>query len=481
MPVVSSGTFNWIRPESSAHRPHPVAIGFLVGTLIGLAAGCRATNQAEIDLARSAFAYGDLPTARQQLVRLVEQADRDAVPAELDLAIVELASGEARAAESRLRRLRDSFDESGGQQFAHDAASLLADDRIRQFQAAPYEQVLIRAMLAVCSLSQDASDAESYLHQAVMKQADLDRQFNDERTSLLDDPSHVPPSQPIAFAPYMRGVLREATHRDYDDARRSYQLVSSIRPTFLPAADDRERASHGVHSQPGHGVLYVIALVGEGPRLQSVDAPLTSAALSAASTMLLTQIGDEDDVPPLPSIKTVRVPGVLTPDSPLAAIQVSHDVGVFSDQRFVGATQSITDINEMMRAEVSARQPMVMARAVARRAMKEAAVEAARRKLELGGATGSLFGWAASSAWVATEDADTRSWSLLPRDIQILRTELPVGRRDIQLTPVGWYGEPIGPPIRRTVTVDDGRNSYLTVIAPSTVVYAVGPSSLEQS
>ena len=41
-------------------------------------------------------------------------------------------------------------------------------------------------------------------------------------------------------------------------------VVSAVRPQFAPAAADLARASGGAHSAPGHGVLYVIALVGRG-------------------------------------------------------------------------------------------------------------------------------------------------------------------------------------------------------------------------
>jgi hypothetical protein len=67
-------------------------------------------------------------------------------------------------------------------------------------------------------------------------------------------------------------------------------------------------------------------------------------------------------------------------------------------------------------------------------------------------------------AWEATEAADTRSWSLLPDRIQVLRVELPVGSHQVALEAVGPYGA--GAPEAAPVTITDGRNSYLLANFP---------------
>ena len=84
-------------------------------------------------------------------------------------------------------------------------------------------------MLAICSLAHDQFDAESYTLQAMSKQAELARRAEERGISLESNAF-----QPIALAPYLRGVLREATHRDYDDAARAYQLVSPCNHSLLP-------------------------------------------------------------------------------------------------------------------------------------------------------------------------------------------------------------------------------------------------------
>ena len=83
--------------------------------------------------------------------------------ASLDTAIVELAAGKTSAAERRLRALRDHFDTApkiaSSMNFA---SSRPADENARPFYPAGYEEVMLRTMLAFCSLAGDQVDAESY-------------------------------------------------------------------------------------------------------------------------------------------------------------------------------------------------------------------------------------------------------------------------------------------------------------------------------
>jgi hypothetical protein len=46
-----------------------------------------------------------------------------------------------------------------------------------------------------------------------------------------------------------------------------------------------------------------------------------------------------------------------------------------------------------------------------------------------------------------------------------MRLELPVGTHTLHLRPVDRQGRPFGQPVPQTVTVSDGRNTYLLVQA----------------
>ena len=303
-----------------------------------------------------------------------------------------------------------------------------------------------------------------------MKQAELARKAGERGLLEVSDAY-----EPIAVAPYIRGMLREASHHDYDDAAKAYQLVSSVRPQFAPAQADIQRASGGTHSAPGHGVLYVIACVGRGPVLRESTAPTTSTALSIASSVLNAETNEEETEdgkkvggPVLPNIASVKIPEVVVPPSDVAAI------GVRVGGNLYGATQTLTDVGELASRQIAAEMPWTIARAVVRRVTKETAVAKVGDTLGLNGTAGSLFHFAAASAWSGLEKADTRCWGLLPREIQVFRAELPIGQHQIDLQPLGFGGGVIAAGRTEMVDIRDGRNQYLIVISPASNLYVLG-------
>ncbi|MCA9140519.1 MAG: hypothetical protein KDB00_27295 [Planctomycetales bacterium] len=429
--------------------------------------GCR-SGKHSIASARNAYAIGDLETASSTLQKLADGPKRTRLESRLDLAMVDLARGDAKSAESQLRRLRDDFDALPKIAPLGDAASLAVDDNVRVFRIAGYEQVLLRSMLALCSLAGDGSDAEAYCLQAQSRQAELAQQeLARQNDSTTADASKF---NQIALAPYLRGTLREATHRDYDDAERAFRLVSAIQPGFTPAAEDIQRASSGAHSRSGHGVLYVIAFVGHGPRLVQTVAPTTTTSLQIASTILRSVAKAEqgkDDEPVLPNVASVKVPVVDIPPSDIAAL------GVSVQGQLLGATQTITDIGQLAVDKSEAEMSWTIARAVARRVLKETSVMATSNSLGLSGDAAAAFEFAAMNAWSATERADTRCWGLLPREIQVLRAELPAGTHAIDMLPMSYSGRVFGESRQHELTIEDGRNHYVIAIAPEQILNVI--------
>jgi uncharacterized protein len=96
--------------------------------------------------------------------------------------------------------------------------------------------------------------------------------------------------------------------------------------------------------------------------------------------------------------------------------------------------------------------------------LKKASIVAAKKGMGTDGLT-SLAMDAAGVAWEATEGADTRCWGLLPREIQIMRIEVPVGTRKIELHPL-LNGRVIGPGHAVTLEAFEGQNSFVLANFP---------------
>lgn len=417
--------------------------------------GCHVGPSA-IQQGRTAYYSGQFTEAREHFNRSIKKERHERDVAKLELAMVELAEGNPSAAEAIFRDCREVFDERDPWVTTPTARSLVTDDRDSPYDTAGYEDVMIRSLLAISSLMSDSGDAEAYAIQAQMRQSELVQSAEARGMENLGEVF-----QPLALSPYLRGIVREATHHDYDDAHRAYELVAQWQPDFHPIHDDISRTTQGTHSPPGCGVVYVFAFVGRGPIRVEERAEATGAALliadriAAASTNLA--------IPP--TMAPIPIPAV---NVPFAAAQ---SVAVSVNRQPVGVTNRITDVGHLATRQVEAEIPWVIARGVVRRAAKKAIVSGTvnllaheNQWLEFGGSM-------AGSIWEATEHADTRCWSLLPREIQVLRVELPRGSHELNFSAVGPGTQ--SNHSTAYVTVRDGTNSYVLVVAPDRAIQSV--------
>ena len=299
---------------------------------------------------RQDFYANNLTTAHQQLSELEEEPKQDASVIDLDLAMIEMFSGNLTGAEHRLRRVRDSWDHLEQDSLAESATSYVTDDLKRAYHGEDYEKLLVRVMLTLTSLMRDGTDAESYSLQTLEKQLELVGQAREKWDEELADEYCIPP-----IAPYLRGVLREATLTNYDDARRYYEIAASLLPEGSFVESDIERAKSGTHSRPGHGVVYVVAMVGRGPYKVETRERATQHALLVAD-QILSAVG-EYSVPP--TLAPVKIPDIVSPPKPFDLI------GIEVDGTPVTTTLPIADLNQIAVDSYAHKRPQVIARAVA--------------------------------------------------------------------------------------------------------------------
>lgn len=432
----------------------PICLGrqalWLLALLLLVSTGC-ATYADRLVEVRRLFASGNLAQADVQLEKgLRRRPDRDVI--KLDRSIIQLASGKPREAEQTLREIRDRFDHLEQPAIAEKALSALTDANQIAYDGEDYEKVLTRVFLALSNLMTDGQDAGAYALQVADKQqqiinAGIDKEGNNPKLTY----------QRVAVGPYLHGALREETHANYDDVARSRAMVCSWQPDFPYGAQDLERARYGRHSAPGNGVLYVFALVGLGPHKEETAEVATTVSLLIADRIL--SVAGKHTLPP--TIAPVKVPKVvLTPCS-------VHAIHLAVDGRPAGQTATITDIGHMAVEQYAAIYPRVIAEAVVRRVVKKAVIVGAKEAT--GTKRGSLANVGldvAGIAWEATESADTRCWGLLPDRIQVLRLELPAGRHQLSLSAAGATGRVLGRPAMQSVTIENGRNTYVLANFP---------------
>lgn len=423
----------------SANSAAQVAV-VLISSL--LAVGC-ATHGQRMGEARNAFHAGDLTVAEQRLEELDGWRTRSRQCVQLDRALVALAQGRPAEAESMLRTVRDRWEAADDATISEEALELVTDDTTTAYLGEDYERVLLRAMLAISNLMHDGSDAAAYCEQFQREQSRI-------LTASSESPNGESDASRVALGAYLRGTLMEATHRDYDAAQRAFATVAAWQPGFEPAAADVRRTGSGVHSAPGHGVVYIWTLINRGPRKVEVTAEATGAALLLADQMI-SKAGDHT-LPP--TIAPVKIPMVVVPPASL------DRVAVFVDGQPVGNTQTVTDVAGLAVARARAHRDRRLAEAIARRVVKKATVYTAKDALSFTGGLGNFALDAAGVLWEATERADTRCWSLLPGQVQVLRVELPAGEHQFSLQPRRGH-QPLSAADSIVVDVVDGGNSHV--------------------
>lgn len=413
--------------------------------------GC-STHATRIAQPRNLFYEGQLEACRTRLEKLHKSHRQDRDVTNLDLSVVDLLEGRCKDAETRLKEVRDRFDHLEQESLSEKTLSMWTDDTARSYAGEDYEKILIRVYLALANLMRDGADAESYTLQIQDKHDSVMQRLWGDQTINPDSQKFA--GLPIGF--YLRGMLREQTHVDYDDALRSYTKAAELLPNCEPLRWDVERSTRGVHSQSGCGVLYVFALVGRGPnKIESVEQPTSDALLIA--DRIISALGPYK-LPP--TIAPIKVPKVVVPHSDIDAVQVQIN------GRSIGATVSIADIDQLAIETSQASRNQLIARAVARRVLKKATVAAVKQQTSSNSLTSLGFD-AAGVAWEALESADTRCWGLLPKNIQVLRVEVPAGTHDVSLAP--RFAMNIGrPSSREKVTIINGKNTYMIGWFPDT-------------
>lgn len=443
----------------------------IVACAVAATGGC-AQRATHLRQARVAFLSGDLEVADHHLDKLIGKRDKKQEVLLADKAMISLLQGDVRSAEALLRHVRDGFEHLEQKDLTESTLSMLTDDRRRAYAGEDYEKILVGNFLAISNLLGDGDDALAYCLQAnATQQRIIESQTkaitkvnaNSGANSIEVDGNLAAPlpadnlsDTRVGLAAYLYGVIQEATHINYDEARRAYATVAQWTPTFRAAAFDLHRVQTASHSAKGHGVIYVIGLVGPGPVKEEVVAPVTSQSLAIAGH-ILNALGDQTS---LPISAPVKIPQVVLLPTRVGGVLLQVDGNT------VGVTETATDVGQLAISGCLADRDHTIARAIVRRIVKKGAIYKAKDELADNTWT-SLALDASGFLWEAVEAADTRCWSTLPGTIQILRCEVPAGTHEISLAPVAG-NQVLGNAHACDVNVADGRNTYVLASFPDT-------------
>ncbi len=408
---------------------------------------------------RAAYWSGDYQGAWQQLSVVRDDYPDDKHLYDLELGIVGNAVADPAAAVQALRQARDRLDQLHGRGFLESLAAMVQDDRSLDYEGADYEHILVRAILALSDLMNGGKDAVAYSLQVLERQQEIIDAFEDADG---ERPKHS--YKLVAFGSYLRAIILDEDPRNRRAAAREFRKVVEMEPGFRDGKEALERAKRGWHSDKGNGIVQVLALVGRGPF--RVEAREGATAHTLAIAQVIWNHHHHHGRPVIVNMTGLPIPALaFHADNPDA-------VHVSVDGQDMGTTATITNVDEVAGAEFAAMHDYIMARAVLRRMLKIVIVEAGKEAVEHSGEDHyEKHGWQLlidllGLAWIASERADLRCWSLLPQTFQAARLELPAGDHQLVLR-AGRNGLPTGAEQRVPVHVRDGYNTYVLVLAPT--------------
>jgi hypothetical protein len=335
---------------------------------------------------------------------------------------------------------KQQIDTLYGLSISETATSLTINDALRDYKGARYEQILLHAYMALNYLQLgDVDSARVEILQADVKMMEWGEQ---------------PDENP--FVRYFAGMIFEAVG-EYDQALVSYRK-----------ARDGYLASRS-------GVMLEVPLILKKDLLRL----LAMQGLKNDYRRLTAELGLTDYQPASIDDNVGEVIVILS--SGLAPIRTETAIMTFSSEVqghvrvafpvYAQAStpankarvrindkhwhmETVENVDKLARQALDEDMPLIMARAMARAVVKYQSQRKAQEQND-------LAGFLLTVTNLATERADTRSWTTLPKEIQMTRVLLPAGQQHVSIEIVNSAGRVVDT-IEAGVEVLPGKLSFLT-------------------
>lgn len=394
---------------------------------------------------------GQLPTlgateALQQLDK-IDPPERDRAQYLLNRGTLKFYLGELPDARTDLAEAQRIMAALQATSMVENLASVSANETLRSYTGTPTDLVLVHVMLALTYLCQ--GDLDGARVEILQSQVEM------QRLAKADSSSGQLPS-----ARFLAGMIYEL-NREWDNALISY------------------RQAYGVLQQRGQPVPVALqdslllltqrqGLKDEFEKLQK-EFSRTPLAPSAGELFVIYFDGV------VSSKSEARVSVVAGENAQFISVVVPtyhpsrHMTRPLTLQVNGGhvATQVIEDLEARARDDLSDDMTRIMATATTRAVAKYNMVNEAQNKSDMAGLIANL-------ATVVSEQADVRSWNMLPASIQIARVSVPAGG---QITIPSWAGAQDAP----LQAAAQGRKAVLVLgeLSAAPLGYPAAPAAAE--
>ncbi len=316
-----------------------------------------------------------------------------------------------------------------------EAATLVTSENLTHYKGEDFEKVLINTYLAMNFALM--GNRESSLVEA--------RKVNRKLQLMVQEGKRK--YQQNAFARYLSGVLYEAD-RDWNNAYVDYKQTRELLPDWPELGLDLWRMSKAVgidEDRERWEKQYSLTEEARTETLLLLRPPSSKASPSPApgEIIVLYENGISPVKRPNPDFRTL--PKFFPRFNPVRKARVRVD-GSDRGEPFV-----LHDIEETAIQNLDEKYAGLVAKKMAGIVAKEVVSDRVEKWTN-----SPLLGLLTKVTLYASDQADVRSWNLLPRDLQILRVSVPPGDHEVVLQP---EGRPALPP--KTVQVRPGAKVFV--------------------
>lgn len=425
------------------------ALPLLLATLVLAAAvsGC-ATRAQDLARVRSALLGGDAAGALAEFEKTGGK-ESDLLHL-LEKGYLLHANGQWAESNAAFQLAEERAEDLYSRSLSREAAALLTSDNALPYRGHPYELQMIQYYRALNYLQLGSLDGAlvearkaNWLAEQVYAREDAEE---DEDSGRRLDPT----THPNAFLDYFTGLLWLRAG-EWNDAvvslRRAYEgygadstrygvpVPGSLIRDFHAALERTGQAEEAARVRDRHPQavaaadpqahrIVVFFESGFVPHRESVDInlPIFDRRRGGDAWLYVDEYGGnlyayESDVE-LDHVLRFAFPRLQALPSAVSRCELEVS------GRTVPAAPAL-DLGAIAEDDFERRLPRILLKTVARALVKEAQRKAAKKEDE-------VLGWIVNAINVATEQADTRSWILLPGRIDVVDLELPVGTEEVR-------------------------------------------------
>lgn len=411
--------------------------------------GCATYSAKSADM-RSSLLSGQFAMARDLAEK--QQADKDVLAA-LNQGMLRRMTGDYVASNQVFEQAKRRIDELYGVSVTDQLGALTINDTLRDYQGDRYEQVLLHAYMAMNYIQLGELDAA----RVEMLQADVKmREWGDA-------------PEEDAFVRYLSGIIYEILGEN-DQALVAYRKAYEI---YKSSSNRLGLATPQIVKQDLLRLLATEELWDEYRRLKTefgmADFKPVKTAGGYGEVIVVLNNGlapqRQENAITTFSHEVSQLVRIALPAYRYRPAQLTRArINVDGRQQ---PLETVENVDALARHALNDDIALITTRAIARAVIKY------KTQREMQDNHGGLAGLLMTVTNLATERADTRSWTTLPQEIQLTRLLLPEGQHQVNIEMVNTAGRVVDR-MQQTVTIKSGQRTLLSEhwVAPAPVISA---------